>query len=56
GNRKNQIEIQVKIATGCLKAYEKEVALPSSQEFWNRIAGKIPGFFKVVGYKNIINM
>ncbi|CAG8813006.1 11358_t:CDS:2, partial [Gigaspora margarita] len=55
-NQKNRIERWVKIATSCLKAYEKEVALPSSQEFWNRIAEKELGFYKVVGYENIINM
>ncbi|CAJ0768624.1 7576_t:CDS:2, partial [Entrophospora sp. SA101] len=48
-NRKNRIERRVKIAAGCLKAYEKEVTLPSSQEFRDRIAGNVPGFNKVVG-------
>lgn len=55
-NRKNRIERRVKIATGCLKAYEQEVNLPSSRLFRDRMAGKVEGFNKVVGYENIIDM
>jgi len=39
-----------------LQPPEKEVNLPNSQVFRDRMAGKVPGFSKVVGYEKIINM
>jgi len=53
-NRKPRITIRVKFGEGTIKAYEREIKLPTSQLFLQRIKGEIEGFQKVIGYENII--
>lgn len=53
-NRKPRVAIRVKTGEGLVPAYEKDMSLPSAQLFMDRIAGKIEGYHKVIGYEEII--
>lgn len=53
-NRKPRVNKRVECGEGLIPAYEREIKLPTSELFLQRIRGEIEGYQKVIGYEEII--